>query len=62
MEKLKLIRFNLAKRNDLTLDYIALCHSMKERAVKIANLKDEIKAFNDFSETLFHGIDKVLTE
>ena len=62
IEKLKLIRFNLAKRNDLTLDYIALCHSMKERAVKIANLKDEIKAFNDFSETLFHGIDKVLTE
>lgn len=61
-EKLKAIQFNLAKRNDLTLDYIALCHSMKERSTKIAALRDELKAFNDFSQTLFTGIDSVFVE
>lgn len=61
-ENLKAIRFNLAKRNDLTLDYIALCHSMKERSAKIAVLRDEVKAFNDFSQTLFTGVDSVFVE
>ena len=61
-ENLKAVRFNLAKRHDLTLDYIALCHSMKERSIKISILRDEIKAFNDFSETLFRGVDSVLVE
>ena len=62
VEKLKAIQFNLAKRNDLALDYIALCHSMKERSIKIAALRDELKAFNDFSQTLFTGIDSVFVE
>jgi len=61
-ENLKSIRFNLAKRNDLTLDYIALCHSMKERSNKIAALRDELRAFNDFSQSLFTGVDSVLIE
>lgn len=62
LENVRLIRFNLAKRNDLTLDHIALCHSMKERSLKIAALRDELKALNDFSQTLFTGLSTVFTE
>ena len=59
---LRAIKFNLAKRGDLTSDFIALCHSMRERAQKIAVLKEEIKALNDFSQTLFTGLSSVFTE
>jgi hypothetical protein len=59
---LRAIKFNLAKRADLTSDFIALCHSMRERAQKIAVLKEEIKALNDFSQTLFTGLSSVFTE
>jgi hypothetical protein len=59
---LRAIKFNLNKRSDLTSDYIALCHSMRERAQKIAILKEEIKALNDFSQTLFTGLSSVFAE
>lgn len=62
VENLRAIKFNLNKRADLTSDYIALCHSMRERAQKMAILNEEIKALNDFSESLFNGIDKIFTE
>ena len=61
-EKVKSIRFNLTKRNDLTLDHISLCHSMKERSLKIAALVEELKAINDFSQTLFTGLSSIFTE
>ncbi len=59
---LKAIRFNLNKRHDLVNDHIANCHSMRERAEKIRVLSEEIKALNDFSETLFTGLSSVFTE
>jgi len=59
---LKAIKFNLQKRADLTSDYISLCHSMRERAQKIAVLNEEIKSLNDFSESLFNGLNSVFTE
>ena len=61
-EKVKSIRFNLTKRNDLTLDHISLCHSMKERSLKMAALVEELKAINDFSQSLFTGLSSIFTE
>ena len=61
-ENVKIIRFNLNKRQDLTLDHIALCHSMKERASKIKALRDELASLNEFSQTLFTGLSSVFTE
>ena len=61
-ENLKLIRFNLVKRNDLVQDHIALCSSMKERSAKIKALRDELAALNDFSSSLFTGLSSVFTE
>ena len=61
-EKLKSIKFNLQKRGDLAADYIALCHSMRERGQKIAVLNEEIKSLNDFAETLFDGLNNVFVE
>lgn len=61
-EKLKLIRFNLAKRNDLILDYISLCDGMKERSEKLESIKNEIRDLNDFSDNLFSGLTNVFKE
>tara|TARA_R110001599_G_scaffold287335_1_gene489860 strand:+ start:129 stop:1337 length:1209 start_codon:yes stop_codon:yes gene_type:complete len=61
-ENIKAIRFNLNKRQDLVNDYLAMCHSMRERAEKIAVLAEELKAFNQYSQTLFTGLSSVFTE
>jgi hypothetical protein len=61
-EKIRMIQFNLQKRNDLMLDHAALCHSMRERAVKLAAIKEEIKSLNEYSKTLFTGLKGVFSE
>ena len=62
LANLKAIRFNLNKRADLQSDFISLCHSMRERAQRIAVLKQELKELNEFSETLFTGLPYIFTE
>ena len=62
LANLKAIRFNLNKRADLQSDFISLCHSMRERAQKIAVLNDEVRDLNNFAETLFTGLATVFTE
>jgi hypothetical protein len=62
LANLKAIRFNLNKRADLQSDFISLCHSMRERAQRIAVLEDEIRSLNDFSDNLFTGLAYIFTE
>ena len=62
IDNLRSVRFNLAKRNELTVDFISLCHSMRERSQRIAVLSEELRSLNDYAETLFNGISHVLTE
>ncbi len=62
LANLKAIRFNLNKRADLQSDFISLCHSMRERAQKIAVLNEEIRDLNNFAESLFTGVKFVFTE
>ncbi len=61
-EKLKTIKFNLAKRNELLVDYISLCHSMRERSHKVAVLTQEIADINVHMKNLFSGINSILIE
>ena len=62
LENMKIIQFNLNVRQNLNSDYIALCHSMRERSSKIKVLVEELKSLNEFSKTLFTGIKGVLIE
>lgn len=62
MKNMQAIQFNLSKRNELSADYIAMCHSMRERSEKIQILAEELKSLNEFSETLFTGLSSVFTE
>ena len=62
LANLKAIRFNLNKRADLQSDFISLCHSMRERAQRIAVLEGELRELNDFAETLFTGLPYIFTE
>lgn len=62
IENVQSIRFNLNKRHDLVNDHISNCHSMRERAEKVRALTEELKALNDFSQTLFTGLSSVFTE
>jgi len=62
IDNVRSIRFNLNKRHDLVNDHIANCHSMRERSEKVRVLAEELKALNDFSETLFTGLSNVFTE
>ena len=62
LANLKAIRFNLNKRADLQSDFISLCHSMRERAQRIAVLQEELRELNNFSETLFTGLPYIFTE
>jgi len=62
LKNMQAIQFNLCKRNELSVDYIAMCHSMRERSQKIKMLAEELKSLNEFSETLFTGLSSVFTE
>jgi len=61
-EKMASIRFNLGKRNELLIDYISLCHSMRDRSDKVALLSSEIRDINEYMKALFEGINSVLVE
>lgn len=61
-EKLKTIKFNLAKRNELLVDYISMCHSMRERSDKVAVLAQEVSDINTHMKNLFSGLNTILIE
>ena len=61
-ENIRAIRFNLNKRADLLNDYMAMCHSMRDRSEKISVLSEELRQLNEFAQTLFTGLSSVFVE
>ena len=58
----KEIAFNLAKRNELAMDFINLCHSLKKYNIEFRERNKELEGIYNFSEQLFDGLTNIFVE